>query len=360
MKSVVFLLPCSASVPVGGFKVVYEYANRLAGDGFLVHLVYAAQLFPEEQSFIYRCRRWHYYCQLKRTKAYLPDRWFSVNEQVKQKWVYSLAQQNIPIADCYIATSWETAEYLINYKGIDVSNKYYFIQHYEKWSCPDEKRLLGTWKAPLHKIVIAPWLKDIATSLQESVDVVENGFDFDMFDITIEIRERDPMRVVMLYHELEWKGFRDAFEALKIVKKKYPTLTVNLFGVYEKPADLPDWYIYYQMPDKGTLNRLYNEAAIYVGASHAEGWGLTIGEAMQCGCAVACTDNGGYMVMAHHQETALVSPVKDVESLADNIIRLIEDPDLRCRLAVNGNVNIKQYTWGRSYEQLKRILLKEE
>lgn len=52
MKSVVFLLPCSASVPVGGFKVVYEYANRLAGDGFLVHLVYAAQLFPEEQSFI--------------------------------------------------------------------------------------------------------------------------------------------------------------------------------------------------------------------------------------------------------------------------------------------------------------------
>lgn len=66
------------------------------------------------------------------------------------------------------------------------------------------------------------------------------------------------------------------------------------------------------------------------------------------------------MVMAHHQETALVSPVKDVESLADNIIRLIEDPDLRCRLAVNGNVNIKQYTWGRSYEQLKRILLKEE
>lgn len=52
--------------------------------------------------------------------------------------------------------------------------------------------------------------------------------------------------------------------------------------------------------------------------------------------------------------------MKDVESLADNIIRLIEDPDLRCRLAVNGNVNIKQYTWGRSYEQLKRILLKEE
>ena len=50
MKSVVFLLPCSASVPVGGFKVVYEYANRLAKDGFLVYIVYAAQLFSDRNA----------------------------------------------------------------------------------------------------------------------------------------------------------------------------------------------------------------------------------------------------------------------------------------------------------------------
>lgn len=97
-----FLLPCSASVPVGGFKVVYEYANRLAGEWFSCPSCLCRPTVSEEQSFIYRCRRWHYYWQLKRTKAYLPDRWFSVNEQVKQKWVYSLAQQNIPIADCYM------------------------------------------------------------------------------------------------------------------------------------------------------------------------------------------------------------------------------------------------------------------
>ena len=36
MKSVVFLLPCSATLPVGGFKVVYEYANRLVQDGLQV------------------------------------------------------------------------------------------------------------------------------------------------------------------------------------------------------------------------------------------------------------------------------------------------------------------------------------
>ena len=133
---------------------------------------------------------------------------------------------------------------------------------------------------------------------------------------------------------------------------------MNLFGVYAKPINLPDWYVYFQMPDKDTLNRIYNEAAIYVGASHTEGWGLTVGEAMQCGCAVACTNNGGYVVLAHHEETALVSPVKDVDALAKNIIRLLEDQELRFRLAENGNRNVKQYTWERSYKRLRNILLK--
>lgn len=42
MKKIVFLLPNNASKPVGGVKVVLEYANRLAADGFDVELVYGA------------------------------------------------------------------------------------------------------------------------------------------------------------------------------------------------------------------------------------------------------------------------------------------------------------------------------
>lgn len=357
MKSIVFLLPCSATVPVGGFKVVYEYANRLAEDGLLVYIVYAAQLFPKEFSFVYRCRRWHYYWHLKRTKKYLPKEWFVLDERIQQKWVYSLEQKNIPIVDYYIATSWETAEYLMNYQGIADDHRYYFIQHYEEWSCRDERRLIATWKAPLHKIVIAPWLERIAHKMGAFADVVENGFDFESFQISKEIQNRQYDRIIMLYHELTWKGTQDAFKALDVVKQKYPCLTVNLFGVFPKPANLPTWYIYYQMPDKETLNRIYNEAAIYVGASHSEGWGLTVGEAMQCGCAVVCTDNGGYTVLAHHDETALVSPVKDVNALAVNVIRLIEDQKLRFRLAVSGNRYVQKFTWESAYDKFKNVLM---
>ena len=142
----------------------------------------------------------------------------------------------------------------------------------------------------------------------------------------------------------------------EIVKKEYPQLKVNTFGVEPRPNYLPQWYSYYQSPDKEIHNRIYNEAAIFIGCSSVEGWGLPIGEAMICGAAVACTNNKGYLEMAKDGETALVSPIKDAQALANNIIRLIKDDELRHRIARNGNEFIKQFKWDSSYEKLKETI----
>ena len=41
-----FVLPCSGRYPIGGFRIVYEYANRLADRGHQVSIVHFAA-FPE-------------------------------------------------------------------------------------------------------------------------------------------------------------------------------------------------------------------------------------------------------------------------------------------------------------------------
>ena len=46
MKRVVFLFPRPTAGPTGGYKVVYEYANRLANDGYGVHIVYSVSIQP--------------------------------------------------------------------------------------------------------------------------------------------------------------------------------------------------------------------------------------------------------------------------------------------------------------------------
>ena len=60
--------------------------------------------------------------------------------------------------------------------------------------------------------------------------------------------------------------------------------------------------------------------------------------------------------MAKDGETALVSPIKDAQALANNIIRLIKDDELRHRIARSGNEFIKQFNCESSYKKLKETL----
>ena len=59
--------------------------------------------------------------------------------------------------------------------------------------------------------------------------------------------------------------------------------------------------------------------------------------------------------MAIDGETALVSPVGDSEAMANNIIRLIEDEELRYRIANDGYQFIQRFTWEESYHKLKSM-----
>jgi glycosyltransferase involved in cell wall biosynthesis len=68
------------------------------------------------------------------------------------------------------------------------------------------------------------------------------------------------------------------------------------------------------------------------------------------------TDIGGVRDYAEHEVTALLSPPKNPEALAQNIVRLLEDDELRIRIAEAGHERIKQFTWERSTDLLEQFL----
>ena len=360
---VLFLLPGGSFHPIGGYKVAFEYANRLIADDYDVTIVYPAYCFNFNQSrvvaFLRQCKALIRYLVWGLTKKYSGRKWFNLDVRVKERWLWSLACK-LPVSDSYIATAIQTSVYLQEHSEIPDKRKFYLIQHFENWVGATIDDVLCTYHYPLRKIVIARWLEKILQKVGEGCVLIPNGFDFNYFQKTCEVSSRNRFTICMLYHMADWKGCTDGFQALDIVKAKYPDLRVNIFGVPPRPKELPDWYYYYQQPDKETHNRLYNESAIFIGTSWSEGWGLTVGEAMICGCAVVCTDNDGYLEMATDGETALVSPVRDVEALATNIIRLIEDDNLRFRIAEAGSHNIRQFTWERAYGKLKQTLMSDE
>lgn len=352
-KSITFVFHQPSLQPVGGFKMVYEYANRLAEDGYDVHIAYA-MLYHKSKNIKERIGRIARYFMAKISLHYSGKNWFQLHKNIKEHFVSTLTYNHLPHTHIYVATAIETAKLVSQYPR-DKKNKLYFIQDFEDWKV-SKQAVLNSYHLDLTLIVVSKWLGNIVAKENLPYHLVPNGFDFNVFSLQKAIEKRDATAIIMLYHNDKRKGIKYGIEALSIVKAKYPNLQVTLFGTPERPKDLPQWYQYFQKPNKATHNKIYNTAAIFVGTSLKEGWGLTVGEAMQCGCAVVCTNNDGYKEMAIDGRNALLCDIEDAEGLSKNIIQLIEDKELRIKLAKQGNQDIQQFDIENSYKLFKSLI----
>jgi glycosyltransferase involved in cell wall biosynthesis len=164
---------------------------------------------------------------------------------------------------------------------------------------------------------------------------------------------------MMLYHESEWKGCDEGLKALSIVREKNPNIRVIFFGTPARPETLPEWIEYHRSPAPAQLRELYNRAAIFIAPSRTEGWGLTGCEALLCGAALAATDIDGHREFAFDGRTALTSPPRSPERLAENVNRLLQDPKLRIELARKGHEFVRTFTWERATKSMEKALLFE-
>lgn len=355
-----FLVTGVAWKPLGGLQMIYEYAGRLAEDGHDVSIYYAicnptgAGAHDIKSSLKAIGKYVYFRLGLSDWKC---SSWYNLNQSVSQHLLWTLTREHVGPADRYIATTLQSAYWLACFPDEDNVEKLYFIQGFENWGRGiTDKIVYDSFSFPFRKIVVAEWLRQRVKQVGEKSTVVVNGFDFTRFRLTRPIDSRSPATVIMMYNHKESKGCRDCFDALAKVKEMFPGLQVFVFGIPERPSYLPDWYHYTRRPTSDQLLALYNDSAIYVGASHSEGWGLTIGEAMACGCAVACTDNDGYLEMANDGITALVSPVKDPVALAENIVRLVTDKNLRLSIAQRGHEFIQSMSIEKSYQAFKHCV----
>jgi glycosyltransferase involved in cell wall biosynthesis len=347
------VLPRTGEWPSGGLRIVYEHANRLARRGHAVSVVHPARLAINPTGFDHLKSTVRYVIK-KIDGRYTPDAWLKMEPTVRLLCVPNLSDRFVPDGDVVIATAWQTAEWVTGYSE-SKGRGFYLIQHFETWNGPKE-RVVETWKTPLRKIVPSKWLVDIAHELGEEATYIPYGLDVNAFEIVTPAEKRTPNHLMMLYHKAEWKGCDDGLEAISMVRQKDPSLRLSLFGVPDRPASLPAWIEYHQSPSPQHLRDLYNQAAIFVAPSRTEGWGLTGCEALLCGAALAATDIDGHREFAFHEKTALTSPARSPRALADNILRLIEDPALRIDLARKGFDYVRGFTWERASSSFEAAL----
>jgi glycosyltransferase involved in cell wall biosynthesis len=103
---------------------------------------------------------------------------------------------------------------------------------------------------------------------------------------------------------------------------------------------------------------LYSQADLFVSAEKRAGWSNTTAEAMACKIPVLCTKSGT-QDFAVHDETAFTIPYAHPFLLRLGIKRMIEDKELRFRLARSGYEKILEFTWSSVADTLEGIFQKE-
>jgi glycosyltransferase involved in cell wall biosynthesis len=352
---ITFVLPQLRSRPIGGFRVIYEYASHLSSRGHRVSLVHPTRL-PHASRVRQLVRRSEWKQRLERSRGSAAVPWFEFPRATDIRVVESLTPDALPDADAVFATSWRTAQ-CVNAAAPSKGSKLYFIQHHETWDGPRDA-VDATWRLPMHKVVISKWLAEIAATMGESecTTYIPNGIDFEQFTLLTPNARREPYRVGMLTNSKEWKGTPDGIAALVQAREAIPNLRVTLFGTGGRPAQAPPWMEYRENVTGEALRDLYNELAVFLHPSWAEGWPLPPAEAMACGCALVATDNPGVLDYIAHEQTAIVAPRRDPGALASALTRVLGDRALRESIAAAGHDSIQRYTWQRATDGLESLL----
>jgi glycosyltransferase involved in cell wall biosynthesis len=354
---ITFVLPGSSiRKPIGGFKVVYEYANRLSERGHQVKIVHPFFLSPQEKGSKQKMRMYAIWMK-NNFLGGIKLRWFDLSSRVEMLFVATLEEENLPKGDVIVATAWQTAEWVERYDR-DKGKKCYLIQDFYPWLGPKE-RLEATWRGPFKKIAVSHWLSEkVIQAGGKDVVVIPNGIDHQTFRPLVDLFDRLP-RVSMLLSPVNYKASSDGLQALEICKENYPELIANLFGPASLFRPIPDWVTYQKNLSTVRLVELFNKSKIYLCSSLAEGFAFPPAEAMACGCAVVSTDCGGIREYAEDGVNALLSPPEDTQSLAQNILRLLEDDVLRVRLARAGNERIQKFTWDQAVTKFEQVLVQD-
>ena len=86
----------------------------------------------------------------------------------------------------------------------------------------------------------------------------------------------------------------------------------------------------------------------------ADGFGLVHLEAMACGVPVITTENCGSVV--DHNKDGLIIPIRDPIAIADAIIKIVENRNLRDKMSRAAKIKASKYTWSQYKKRLLEAL----
>jgi len=231
-------------------------------------------------------------------------------------------------ADVAVATIWYSAAFVRDLPFDCI--KCYFVQDYEALFNPMGDAYLlaeNSYRYGLIPITIGRWLKhELAKRFQVPAFHFDFGADHSIYKVLPEVRRS--LSVCFIYQpDKPRRCSRLGIEALGIVKHKRPDVNIVLYGSAVADRD----YVWFEHEHRGLMsleecNALYNECSVGLCLSSSNPSRIPF-EMMASGLPVVelWRDNNLYDV----PDKAVSLSEQTPESIAENVLRLLDDPAAR-------------------------------
>ncbi len=157
----------------------------------------------------------------------------------------------------------------------------------------------------------------------------------------------------------------EAFSKIKENEFEYKDVELVIIGkrgwLYEEILEAPQKYgienkvKFLEGINDDELTIFYKNALCYVLPSLYEGFGLPVVEAMKHGCPVI-TSNVSSMPEAGGDAAIYVDP-EDVTDIAEKIVKVVNDKELRKDLSERGKKQVAQFSWEKTAKETLKVLV---
>jgi glycosyltransferase involved in cell wall biosynthesis len=233
---------------------------------------------------------------------------------------------------------------------------FYILELYDKerllaWNpkilWPRKGRMLALKRAlqmPFLMVANATWIQRwLADHMGIASELVLGGVNRELFHPVPGARDASTGFVVLCSGDpREHKGTPTIIDAVARVQREHDNVVLETYH----GKDIP----------QTEMAACYARAHLFVDAQWHAGWNNPVVEAMACGTPVVCSDIGGVADFAFHERTALLVPPRDPGALAAAVVRMIESPEVRARLAKNALDEVARFDWDAAVERFLSLL----
>ena len=274
-------------------------------------------------------------------------------------------RKNVPFILTYQFDGQETGGSFMRNTGVSVYNKLFINRVLES-----AEVIIATTKSYARESLFLRNYLDKIEVIPNGINIEEVTTILTKYESRIELGLPEEIPIILFFGSLvPYKGPDILLKAFKLVKMEFAHVKLIFAGrgpmlpeltAMANDMGLAEDVIFTGFVEDDEKPLYYKSADIFClpSTTMAESFGIVNLEAMASGIPIVSSNLGGIPDVVKHGENGLLAEPYHVEMVAENLLLLLQDEDIRSKMGEDGKQKVKNYSWDKITTETEQLYLK--